>query len=152
MKKLSLLLIALSFFSCSDSDNENSEIPKIVGEWKLYRSIELENGVESEWIYQDCVNQSREIFEENGTYSFIYHGFPQGDCLIEYQSTSGVWTYLNGEYDINYTVEYWDGNAPPQTTPIITVIDNNTLNFRYTEQQANGEVIAFYDREFIRVN
>lgn len=153
MRKLNLffgILTLLLIFSCS-SDDESSNSNTIIGEWKLIRSLDFENGELTEFIEGNCVQQSRERFLEDGTYNFIYYGLPQGDCIIEYQSTSGNWTSNNGVYNINYDVEYYDGSTQEQNMPEIRV-EGDFMYYRYTEVIENGEVVEYYEREFERVD
>ncbi len=49
MKKFILLIIAMFLISCSDNDDDDNSIEsdKIIGEWYLYKDIDLEdNSVE----------------------------------------------------------------------------------------------------------
>ena len=154
MKKLNLLIgvfALLTIFSCSSDDNDSSNPNSIIGEWKLIRSLEFENGELTEFIEGNCVQQSRERFFEDGTYNFIYYGLPQGDCIVEYQSTSGNWTIENGMYNINYEVEYYDGSTQEQNIPEIRV-EGDLMYYRYTELIENGQVIEYYEREFERID
>ncbi|NOY48170.1 MAG: hypothetical protein GXO84_08260 [Chlorobi bacterium] len=153
MKKLNFfltILIGLTIFTCSSNDSSNDNNDSIIGEWKLIGSLEFKNGELIELTEGECVQQSREIFSDDGIYSFIYYGFPQVDCIIEYQSTAGIWTSESNIYNIEYEVEYYDGSTQVQTIPQIRV-EGDLMYYRYTEVIENGEVVEYYDRKFLRV-
>ncbi|SNR53443.1 hypothetical protein SAMN06265371_104376 [Lutibacter agarilyticus] len=67
MKKFILLIIAMFLISCSDNDDDNNSIEsdKIIGEWYLYKDIDLEdNSVE---LYELSDSDIEKItFSSNG--------------------------------------------------------------------------------------
>ncbi len=91
MKKVLLLLLALTLFNCSNDDDAQSEDP-IVGEWKLYRTVIVSNG---QWETNDLGNDSRaETFNADGTYSWTETG----------DSGAGTWERMpDGLYRITFS-------------------------------------------------
>ena len=93
MKKVLLLLLALTLFNCSnDDDSLSSDGDPIVGEWKLYRYYTMSNG---QWVTSDLDNESwTETFNADGTYSWTEAG----------DSGSGTWERMpNGQLRISFS-------------------------------------------------
>ena len=93
MKKVLLLLLALTLFNCSnDDDSLSSDGDPIVGEWKLYRYYTMSNG---QWVTSDLDNESwTETFNADGTYSWTEAG----------DSGSGTWERMpDGLYRISFS-------------------------------------------------
>ena len=93
MKKVLLLLLALTLFNCSnDDDSQSSDGDPIVGEWKLYRYYTMSNG---QWVTSDLDNESwTETFNADGTYSWTEAG----------DSGSGTWERMpNGQLRISFS-------------------------------------------------
>ena len=155
MKKLNLLIglsIGFMVFSCSSDNNDYNEnqTPQdpIIGIWNFTRAVDFYNNMEEEFPANACSSQGQQVFDTNGNYSFTTYGQPDNDCVNEYYSTSGSWTNINDEYQVSYESECIGGDCNDETTPLVILIDANTLRIQYNGQIVNGELTEYYFREY----
>lgn len=150
---LTVILIVLTTFSCSSDDNEEvqMDIDPIVGEWQLIRSVDFFDNTESEFLADDCSSQSREIFSSDGTYSFTLFSSPQNECENSFFSTSGSWLNQNGVYEIEFESNCLGDICEDDATPIIILVNDNTLRIQFNDDLENGELTSYFFREYQRL-
>ena len=120
MKKLSLLLCALSiiFSSCSSDDDSGSQDP-IVGTWTFHQFFE--DGVQQS--ITACEMQETFTFSSNGTTFYEFYEDTQGACELE-ESINGTWSSEGNVYTLTVAGE--------SSSEEIT-FEGNTFYFEYTE-------------------
>lgn len=130
MKKLSLLLCALTivFSSCSSDDDSGSQDPQqdiVVGTWKL--SMELVDGVEQPLL--PCDLEETLLFNSNNTYTETYYEEDaNSNCVVD-ESFSGTWENTgNGSYSLIDGGDTDPFTVSGNTLTFITIFDNGTPN------------------------
>ncbi|WP_075342890.1 lipocalin-like domain-containing protein [Tenacibaculum agarivorans] len=125
MKRFLILsLAALSFLSCSDSDDTEKadNLDPIIGTWKLEKLVETDtNGDEIDGT-NTCTTQSKLVFNANGITTSELVGGPDmdGKCQSDGEKT-GTWLNNgNNEYQV-----LEEGETTPEVFTI-TFEDNNT--------------------------
>ena len=127
MKKLfiflSICLVAVSFNSCNDDDNDSAD--KIVGEWRLsqidvYAEINnepIDDEILDEMLDEmltECTKKSTIEFFENGTYKENDFEFIDDTCDA-LGTVNGTWENLgNSKYDIS-GIDFSDFDFPELT-------------------------------------
>ncbi len=125
MKKLflflSLFLVALSFNTCT---NDDDDIPdEIVGKWRLSQ-IFVKIGPESEnYMPTECEKKTTIEFFENGTYKENDFEFNDDtNTCLALQPINGTWENLgNAKYDIS-GIDFSDFDIPGATADMETKI------------------------------
>lgn len=125
MKKLflflSLFLVAMSFNSCTNDDDDETD--QIVGKWRL-SEIFVKIGPESEnYMPTECEKKTTLEFFENGTYQENDFTFDQETNTCETQQPiTGTWENLgNTKYDIS-GIDFSDFDIPGATIAMETKI------------------------------
>lgn len=136
MKKVLLLLLALTLFNCSNDDDSQSGDP-IVGEWTMYRSIYYDYEFEK-WIsyddYEDYEDyELRLTFSANGTYSVV-----EKDDSFE-TSFSGKWEKMEG----NFYKMTEDGESFRIQMEVLC--SNNILKYGFFEDEISYAKKKSYD-------
>lgn len=135
-----------------DDDDDDGTIDPIVGEWALVRSVDFFNDMENEFLANDCSEQSRQIFEENGSYSFTMYDIPNSECMILSSTESGTWANMNGNYQANYDNECIGVDCTNSDEPSsITLVNQNTLRIQFNGETVDGELVEFFFREYTRL-
>ena len=108
MKKLflflSICLVAVSFNSCSNNDDDNASADQIVGKWRLSELYAEINQVPiDDYILTECDKKSTIEFFENGTYKendFVFNDLTSTCEALE--TVNGTWENLsNSMYDFS---------------------------------------------------
>lgn len=125
MKKLLSLLtigaLSLNFFSCKDDDDSGKSLDdKIVGIWKLEKTVYQETGTPDEVEYpDDCAKKSTTTFNKHNTYK-------SDEYYTDYQTDKCINEVYGGIYKIE------KGN--------LHIIDDETI-FKIQEISSNKMVL-----------
>lgn len=118
-----LMLIPISFTSCSDDDDEIGSASELVGTWEIvsrtYQQKEggkvIEEGTEND-------NDSRVTFNEDGTCKVAEYYNNKWDW-----DQSGTWSYKNGKITIRIT----DEDESWSRTATVKELTSSKLVFEY---------------------
>ncbi|WP_372769507.1 lipocalin family protein, partial [Lutibacter sp.] len=156
MKKLfiflSICLVAVSFNSCNDDDNDSAD--KIVGEWRLsqmdvYAEInnepiddEIQDALDEmlDGMITECTKKSTFEFFENGTYKETFFDFIDDTNTCEALETeNGTWENLgNSKYDIS-GIDFYDFDLPEFTveSEVKVTFESNKMMMEFS---ATGDI------------
>lgn len=138
-KLLLLSVIVITFYSCSNSDdNSNNSIDpnNLIGKWSIISEKETANGTtvyEEDWFHSCSDTQDYIEFFTNGEFDWIEH---QSDCLISTSgsNTEATWTLTGNTINI--------GNDPELDSFKIENVTSTTLTLK--EEFSEGGINYVY--------
>ncbi|MBP6754914.1 MAG: hypothetical protein KA210_02105 [Bacteroidia bacterium] len=131
-KTILLLLVALSFFSCSKSDDDNSEqqltpnFQNMVGDWE-YTTVIKADGSQIPYVHMCSTNKDYAHIIAN---TKITASFYNPSCQISYSNCDGY--YFDGNRIISCFEEF--GNAR------VTSLTASTMKLEYDEDKVFGSL------------
>jgi hypothetical protein len=167
MKKLSLfigILIGFLFLESCSKENESGideNLNKVIGIWKPVKEGEIyvdQTIIENE--YDECIQQGRFTFLENGTLQIKEFAKDEITNIceerIEPVLTLGNWEETNDGYRLITTYTYTTNQqsfTDDGIPEIFTLSNNNTsLRIGYADDEIiNGNQLEFYYTDFVKI-
>ena len=122
MKKLTLMLCALTFIisSCSSDDDSSSGQDPIIGTWNLHQRFT--NDVEE--VLTSCQKQETFTFSSDGSAQYEYYEINNENCVLE-ESFTATWSNEgNNNYDLT---------AFGETSTQNINFEGNTFYYEFTD-------------------
>ena len=128
MKKLllflSICLIAASFNSCNNDDDNNST-DQIIGKWRVNQLFIKIDGQYEDDLLTECDKKSTIQFFENGTYQLNVFEFNDNESICVAQETiNGTWENLD---DHSYNLQDFEIPGITLSLEVNVTFDNNKM-------------------------
>ena len=137
-KKFSLLVIAISFLSCSKSDNSERQLTpnyqNMVGDW-VYTTIIKNDGTQIPYEHWCSTNKDYALIIENTKITAYFYN---PTCQISLSNCDAY--YFNGNRIISCFEEF--GNAR------VTSLTATTMKLEYDENKSFGSVVVYFLKLF----